>query len=106
MVFYAKINTYCDFVQNKHQQVMLDAISSSMPRWSPPSEGTVHINVDTALFSPSRQMGISVVIQNHIGDCSIAFSKLVQEITTPEVDEALLSSALFPLLNIMDFTNW
>jgi hypothetical protein len=61
----------------------------SIPCWSPPPEGTVHINVDAALFSPSRQMGIGIVIRNHSGDCSIACSELVKEVTTPEVAEAL-----------------
>jgi hypothetical protein len=41
----------------------------SSPRWSLPPEGTVFINVDAALFSPSHQMGIGVVIRNHKGEC-------------------------------------
>jgi ribonuclease HI len=61
----------------------------SVPRWSPPPEGTVHINVDAALFSPSRRMGIGVVIRNHKGECSVACSELIQEVTTPEIAEAL-----------------
>jgi hypothetical protein len=36
--------------------------SKSLPRWTPPPEGTVHINVDATLFSASRRMGIGVVI--------------------------------------------
>jgi ribonuclease HI len=63
--------------------------SSSVPRWSPPPEGMVHIFVDAALFPPSRRMGIGVVIRNHNGDCSAACSELVEEVTTPEIAEAL-----------------
>jgi ribonuclease HI len=63
--------------------------SNSVPRWSPPPEGTVYINVDAALFSTSRRMGIGVVIRNHRGDCSVACSELVQEVTMPEIAEAL-----------------
>jgi ribonuclease HI len=61
----------------------------SVPRWSPPPEGTVHINVDATLFSPSRRMGIGVVIRNHKGECSVACSELIQEVTTPEIAEAM-----------------
>jgi ribonuclease HI len=63
--------------------------SSSTPRWSPPPEGTVLINVDAALFSLSRRMGIGVVIRNHIGECLLVCSQLQEEITTPEIAEAL-----------------
>jgi hypothetical protein len=61
----------------------------SLPRWSLPPEGMVFINVDAALFPPSRRMGIGVVIRNHNGECSVACSELVMEVTTPEVAEAL-----------------
>jgi ribonuclease HI len=58
-------------------------------RWSPPLEGTVYINCDAALFSSSRRMGLGVVIRNHIGRCVAACSELHEEVTAPEVAEAL-----------------
>jgi ribonuclease HI len=61
----------------------------SVSRWSPPPEGTVHINVDAARFSSSRRMGIGAVIRNHKRECSIAWSELIQEVTAPDVAEAL-----------------
>jgi hypothetical protein len=59
------------------------------PRWSPPPEGTVLVNVDAALFSSSSWMGIGVVIRNHIGTCLIACSQIFDEVTAPELAEAL-----------------
>ena len=38
-----------------------EAISPS-PRWSPPPEDTVSINVDAAIFSSTREMGTGIVI--------------------------------------------
>jgi ribonuclease HI len=61
----------------------------SLPRWSPPPEGMAYINVDAALFPPSRRMGIGIVIRNHMGECSVACSELGMEVTVPEVAEAL-----------------
>jgi ribonuclease HI len=63
--------------------------ASSAPRWSPPPEGTVHIFVDAALFPPSRRMGIGVVIRDHNGACPAACSELLEEVTSPEIAEAL-----------------
>jgi hypothetical protein len=62
---------------------------SSAPRWSPPPKGTVYVNVDAALFTSSRQMGIGVVIRSHTSECLIACSELLMEVTTPELAEAL-----------------
>jgi hypothetical protein len=71
----------------------------SSPRWSPPPEGTVFINVDAALFSPSRRMGIGVVIRNHKGECLTAYSELQDEVTAPEIAEALALRRAVSLAN-------
>jgi hypothetical protein len=63
--------------------------NNSVSRWTPPPEGTVFINVDAALFSSSRRMGIGVVARNHTGDCLLACSELLEMVTTPEIAEAL-----------------
>jgi hypothetical protein len=49
----------------------------------------VYVNVDAALFTSLRQMGIGVVIRSHTGECLIACSELLREVTTPELAEAL-----------------
>jgi ribonuclease HI len=64
-------------------------IDTSMFRWSPPPEGTVLINVDAAIFSSFRRMGIGIVIRNHNGECLVACSELREEVTAPEMAEAL-----------------
>lgn len=63
--------------------------TSSAPRWSPPPEGSVFINTDAAIFSSSRQMGVGVVIRNHLGEFVAACSELLNEVTAPEIAEAL-----------------
>jgi ribonuclease HI len=63
--------------------------SFSAPRWSPLPEGSVFINTDAAIFSSSRQMGVGVVIRNHLGECVAACSELLNEVTTPEITEVL-----------------
>jgi hypothetical protein len=74
-------------------------IKLSIPRWSPPLEGTVFINVDATLFSPSRRMGIGVVIRNHKGECLTAYSELQDEVTAPEIAEALALRRTVSLAN-------
>jgi ribonuclease HI len=59
------------------------------PKWSPPPEGMVMINVDAAIFSPTRQMGLGVVIRDHSGQCLAACSETQDEVVTPEMAEAL-----------------
>jgi ribonuclease HI len=63
--------------------------TSNVPRWSPPPEGVVQIFSDAALFSPSRKMGIGVVIRSHHGECLLSCSELLEEVTMPEIAEAM-----------------
>ena len=51
--------------------------------------GMVYINVDAAIFSSSHQMGIGVVTWNHTGECLAACSEIQEEVTVPEMAEAL-----------------
>jgi ribonuclease HI len=62
--------------------------SSSSHKWVPPPEGTVLVNVDAAVFAPSRCMGAGVVIRNHRGLCLAACQQLFEEVTSPELAEA------------------
>jgi hypothetical protein len=41
-----------------------------------PSEGSVYINTAATIFYASRQMGVGVVIRNHLGKCLAACSEL------------------------------
>ena len=59
------------------------------PVWSPQPAGTDVVNVDAALFSSSNRMGVGVVIRDHNGDFLTACSQILNEVTTPELAEAL-----------------
>jgi hypothetical protein len=61
---------------------------STSPQWSPPPEGVVVVNVDAALFSSSSKMGVGVVIRDHSGNFLVACSKLLDQVTAPEIAEA------------------
>uniref|UniRef100_A0ACD5XPQ5 Uncharacterized protein n=3 Tax=Avena sativa TaxID=4498 RepID=A0ACD5XPQ5_AVESA len=63
--------------------------SSSTSHWSPPPTGTAVVNSDAALFSSSSRMGVGVVIRDHTGSFLAACSKLLDEVTSPEIAEAL-----------------
>jgi hypothetical protein len=63
--------------------------SISEDKWTPPPADKVLVNVDAALFSSTKRMGVGVVIRNHIGECLAACSELIQDVTTPELAEAL-----------------
>jgi ribonuclease HI len=63
--------------------------NSSVPKWSPPPASTVLVNVDAAIFSASRRMGVGVVIRDHNGVCLTACSEYHEEVRTPEIAEAL-----------------
>jgi phosphotransferase system IIA component len=49
----------------------------------------VWVNVDAALFSSSKRMGVGVVIRNHNGECLAACSELIPNVMTPKLAEAL-----------------
>jgi ribonuclease HI len=61
----------------------------SVLKWSPPPAGMVLVNVDAAIFSASRRMGLGVVIRDHNGVCLTACSEYHEEVTSPEIAEAL-----------------
>jgi ribonuclease HI len=63
--------------------------STSVDKWTPPPADTVWVNVDAALFSSTKRMGVGVVIRNHIGECLAAHSELIPDVTAPELAEAL-----------------
>jgi hypothetical protein len=62
---------------------------SVIPHWTPLLEGSVHINPDAAILSNSCQMGVGVVIRNHLSECLTACSELLNDVMTSEPVEAL-----------------
>jgi ribonuclease HI len=58
-------------------------------KWTPPPVGSVLINVDATLFKSSNRMGVGIVIRSHNGECLAACSELINEVTSPELAEAL-----------------
>uniref|UniRef100_A0ACD5VVS9 Uncharacterized protein n=1 Tax=Avena sativa TaxID=4498 RepID=A0ACD5VVS9_AVESA len=56
---------------------------SSVLRWSPPPAGMVLVNVDAAIFSATRRMGVGVVIQDHNG------LSVVNRVIAVELDRSL-----------------
>jgi hypothetical protein len=63
--------------------------SSSTLRWSPPPAGSVLINTDAALFVNSRCIRVGVVIRDHTGRCLAACNEKLENVTAPELAEAL-----------------
>jgi ribonuclease HI len=45
--------------------------------------------VNAALFKSAKRMGVGIMIQNHNGKCVSTCSELIQDVTTPELAEAL-----------------
>jgi hypothetical protein len=63
--------------------------TSSSFKWSPSLEGTVLVNVHAAIFSSFRRMGIGILIRDHTGSCLAPCGEHLQEVTLPELAEAL-----------------
>jgi hypothetical protein len=63
--------------------------TSSSPKWVPPSEGTVFVNIDAAIFASTRQMGVGVVVRDHNGNFIAACGERFDEVIIPEMAEAL-----------------
>lgn len=60
----------------------------SLPKWTPPPEGLVMINVDAAFLSDSGQMGAGVVIRDHHRECVAASRRSFHRVPEPELAEA------------------
>jgi hypothetical protein len=63
---------------------------SSVPVWVSQQEGVVVINVDAALFKDTARMGVGVVIRDHRGEFLSACNQVLDEVTLPEIAEALV----------------
>jgi ribonuclease HI len=87
-----QIKTYVHMIEvhlRKPSSTIRCDSSFSMFKWTPPPVGSVLINVDAALFKSSNRMGVGVVIRSHNGECLAACSELINEVTSPELAEAL-----------------
>jgi ribonuclease HI len=68
----------------------------SFPKWIPPPEGKVMLNVDAAIFAHSRCMGAGFILRNDRGQVLLAGSRRFAHIQDPELAEAVaLRYALF-----------
>jgi ribonuclease HI len=87
----AKIKAYVDIIVEHlfRTKPSHSREPSSLSCWVPPPIGMVLINVDAALFASSRRMGAGVVIRDHNGVCVAACSDSYQEVTIPELAEAM-----------------
>jgi hypothetical protein len=61
----------------------------SIPKWIPPPDGWLMINVDAATFKQPPQMGVGIVVRDHRGDFIAACCQLIQRFDDPELDEAI-----------------
>jgi ribonuclease HI len=64
----------------------------------------VLVNVDAAIFPVSRRMGVGVVIRDHNGVCLTACSEYQEEVTSPEIAEALALRRAITLAKDEGFT--
>jgi ribonuclease HI len=87
-----KIKAYIDFIFQynfKPTTSIRRENQKLIPKWSPPPEGMVMINVDAAIFSQTSRMGISVVIRNSLGRVLAATRCFVDKVNNPELGEAI-----------------
>jgi ribonuclease HI len=87
-----QIKVYVDMIElHLRKTASTNSCESSISeaKWTPPPVGTVWLNVDAALFKSSNRMGVGVVIRSHSGECLSAISELVNEVTSPELAEAI-----------------
>jgi hypothetical protein len=77
------------YVEMIEMHLLKPDLLSGIPRWTPLPEGSVHINPDAAILSNSCQMGVGVVIRNHLSECLAACSELLNDVMTSKPVEAL-----------------
>jgi hypothetical protein len=66
-----QIKAYTDMIElhlRKPASSNMCESSISEDKWTPPPADKVLVNVDAALFSSTKRMGVGVVIRNHIGE--------------------------------------
>ena len=61
----------------------------SVPKWIPPPDGWLMINVDAATFKNPPRMGVGLVVRDHRGDFIAACCQLIQRFDDPELAEAI-----------------
>ena len=63
--------------------------NSSVPKWMPPLDGWLMINVDASIFKHPPHMGVGAMIRNHAEVFKMAFCKIMNRVEGPELAEAL-----------------
>ena len=61
----------------------------SVPKWIPPPDGWLMINVDAATFKNPPRMGVGLVVRDHRGDFIAACCQLIQRFDDTELAEAI-----------------
>ncbi|KAK1693738.1 hypothetical protein QYE76_010435 [Lolium multiflorum] len=86
-----KVNAYIDMiiVHLYKPKANHSRESSSVAKWISPPEGKVLVNVDASIFTSSKQMGAGIVIRDHMGLCLAACGERYDNVTMPEMAEAL-----------------
>ena len=59
------------------------------PKWTPPPDGWLMLNVDAATFKDPSRIGIGGVIRDHLGDFKMSFCKKMHRVEDPELAEIL-----------------
>jgi ribonuclease HI len=87
----ARINAYIDLIcQHLYKPKPFYRREPSVTqKWVPPPMGSVLVNVDAAVFASSRRMGAGIVVRDHAGLFITACGDSQQEVTSPEMAEAL-----------------
>jgi len=60
-----------------------------VPKWTPPLDGWLMVNVDASIFKNPPRAGVGIVIRDHVGDFKMAFCKVIHTVDDPELAEAL-----------------
>jgi hypothetical protein len=86
-----KVNAYIDMilVHLYKPQANHSRESSSVTKWIPLQEGNVLVNIDASIFTSFKQMGDGIVIRDHMGLCPATCGERSNNVTMPEMAEAL-----------------
>jgi ribonuclease HI len=82
-----KVNAYIDMMLAYLYTPRTD--HSVKPKWAPSTEGTILVNVDSAIFASPRQMGAGILARDHSGSFKAACCVRSQDVMVPELVEAL-----------------
>ncbi|KAM0846858.1 hypothetical protein ACQ4PT_055376 [Festuca glaucescens] len=77
---------------------------SPPPKWKPPPELVVCVNVDAALFPPEQRMGWGAVFRNHAGEFLLSCSEGLHGLPPPELAEAIAVRRAMSVARVRGFS--